>query len=529
MQDLSNPIFNPVIPGFYSDPSLCRDGGDYYLITSSFEFYPGLPVFHSRDLVNWTQIANCLNRPEQLPLENAVTSDGIYAPTIRKYKDTFYIITSNRCNPLGNHFIVTAKDPAGPWSNPVWIRDQDGQIPGGVDPSLFFDEDGTCYFSCVAWDERGQGIGQAVIDIETGQLLTPLEIVWHGTGGTFPEGPHTYKIQGWYYLMIAEGGTEFGHKVTLARAREITGPYSPCPHNPVLTQIYQKAQSCTIQGVGHGDLFKAHDGTWWMVVHGFRTSVGKLHHLGRETLLVPVTWNEDGWPVANQKGYLDETVHMQGVFSDTIQQDSYHTADTFADSKLPLYWNYLRNPVSGNYVITEGIPGIVLYGTPVSLDDIGSPTWLGRRQQHFDCEVLTDLEFTPETGEEAGLTVFQTNEHHYDLVITNHSGRRTAHLRKTVGDIRQDLPSVELTHMTVRLKIQANREMYTFFVLDGGISHHLGTARTQLISTEAMQYQNFTGTYFAIYACSKNSSPSGARFTYFKYAPQKGPSVHNSF
>lgn len=522
MQNKPNQVTNPIIPGFYSDPSVCRDGSDYYLVTSSFEFYPGVPVFHSRDLVNWNQISHCLNRPGQLPLANAGTSDGIYAPTIRKYGDTFYMVTSNRCNPDGNHFIVTAEHPRGPWSEPIWIRDMEGQIPGGVDPSLFFDEDGICYFSCVAWDEWGQGIGQAVIDVKTGRLLTPLKIIWHGTGGTFPEGPHTYKLHGWYFLMIAEGGTEYGHKVTIARARDIAGPYEPCPRNPVLTQIYQKAQSCPIQGVGHGDLFEAHDGTWWMIVHGFRTSVGKLHHLGRETLLCPVSWDKEGWPAVNGKGYLDENISLQGVFSDTVQQNDYRTEDHFLHSELPLYWNFLRNPTAGNYQITEGLPGITLYGSSVSLDDHGSPTWLGRRQQHFDCVVLADLEFMPNAGDEAGLTVFQTNEHHYDLVITDDAGSQTAHLRKTVGDIRVDLPSVRLFHTSIRLKIRADRENYSFEVIDGENVHHLGTARTQLISTEAMQYQNFTGTFFALYACSRNKRPAGAKFTFFSYLPQPG-------
>lgn len=519
MQKSPTYITNPIIPGFYSDPSVCRDGDDYYLITSSFEFYPGVPVFHSRDLVNWTQISHCLNRPEQLPLENAGTSDGIYAPTIRKYQDTYYMITSNRCNPSGNHFIVTAKNPAGPWSTPIWIKDIDGNIPGGVDPSLFFDEDGTCYFSCVAWDELGQGIGQAVIDVETGRLLTPLQIVWHGTGGTFPEGPHTYKIHGYYFLMIAEGGTEFGHKVTIARAENISGPYISCPHNPVLTQIYQKAQSCAVQGIGHGDLFEAHDGTWWMIVHGFRPSIGKLHHLGRETMLVPVTWDKEGWPVANEKGYLDETISLSGTFSDIVQKNEYHTTDTFSNAELPLYWNYLRNAVPTNYQTAEGMSGLTLYGSSVTLDDIGSPTWIGRRQQHFNCKVTADLEFSPETGDEAGITVYQTNEHHYDLVITKSGGKRVAYLRKTVGDIHQDLPFAELSGTCFRLQICADKECYSFAIKDGETTHSLGTGRTQLISTEAMQYQNFTGTYFALYASSVNAVPAGARFTYFEYLP----------
>ena len=517
----ANTIKNPIIPGFYSDPSVCRDGEDYYLINSSFEFYPGVPVFHSRDLVNWDQISYCLDRPSQLPLQAAGTSDGIYAPTIRKYKDTFYMITSNRSASQGNHFFVTASNPAGPWSDPVWIYDMDGNIPGGVDPSLFFDDDGTVYFSCVAWDENGQGIGQAVIDITTGRLTTPISVVWHGTGATFPEGPHTYKRNGYYYLMIAEGGTEFGHKVCIARASSINGPYTSCPRNPILTQIYQYAQSCPIQGVGHGDLFEAHDGSWWMIVHGFRPSVGKLHHLGRETLLVPVIWDEDGWPVANKNGWIDESVTLQGEFSHALQKPVPDTSDFFNQDILPLYWNYLRNPLSENYCMGPDIGGLSLRGCPHTLDGEGQPTWLGRRQQHFNCIVTARMSFSPSSEkEEAGLTVYQTPEHHYDLVVTKCSGRKAAYLRKTAGDMKTESSPVWLGEGEMQLEIKSDRLKYTFSIRSGGNTAELGSGRTQLISTEAMLYQNFTGTYLAMYAISLENISSEAVFTEFTYSAE---------
>lgn len=515
---MANTIKNPIIPGFYSDPSVCRDGEDYYLINSSFEFYPGVPIFHSRDLVNWKQLAYCLDRPSQLPLQEAGTSDGIYAPTLRKHKDTFYMITSNRCARQGNHFFVTAPSPSGPWSDPVWIYDMDGNIPGGVDPSLFFDDDGTVYFSCVAWDENGQGIGQAVIDMATGQLTTPLSIIWHGTGSTFPEGPHTYKINGLYYLMIAEGGTEYGHKVSIAKSDSVTGPYISCPRNPILTQIYQYAQSSPIQGIGHGDLFEAHDGSWWMIVHGFRPSIGKLHHLGRETLLLPVVWDEEGWPVVNDKGWLDETVTLQGAFSNVIQHPIPDTVDTFGQDALPLHWNYLRSPIYENYRSGQETGGLAIRGCTETLDTEGQPTWVGRRQQHFCCTVKAGLIFSPRTDkEEAGLTVYQTPEHHYDLVITKRAGKRIAFLRKTAGDMKTESSPVFLPDGEIQLEIQSDRLEYTFFIHFDKARTKLGSGRTQLISTEAMLYQNFTGTYLAMYAVSMEKPSSEALFTSFTY------------
>ncbi len=246
---------NPVIPGFYPDPSVCRVGEDYYLVTSTFQYFPGVPVFHSRDLVHWRQIGHCLTRASQLPLENASSYGGIYAPTIRYHDGVFYMITTN-VN-AGKHFIVSTSDPAGEWSEPVWI-DQ-----AGIDPSLLFDGD-RVYFS---WTMRG-AIYQAELDIGTGKLLTEPRLIWRGTGGRYPEAPHLYKIDGTYYLMVAEGGTENGHMETLARSSSPWGPFEPCPHNPILTHRNRGAHS--IQGTGHADVVQAHDGSWWAVFLAFR-------------------------------------------------------------------------------------------------------------------------------------------------------------------------------------------------------------------------------------------------------------------
>ena len=509
---------NPVIPGFYSDPSLCRDGGDYYAVFSSFEFFPGVPVFHSTDLINWNQISCCLTRPSQICLENAGVSDGIYAPTLRLHDGIFYMITSNRCSRYGNHFYVTSESMSGPFSDPVWIRHADGCTVDGVDPSLFFDDDGQVYFSCVAWDENGQGIGQARIDLASGRLLEPLKIVWHGTGGTFPEGPHTYRINGWYYLMIAEGGTEYGHKVCIARSRSADGPYESCPYGPILTQNYQYVQSCCIQGTGHGELFEAHDHTWWLIVHGFRTSIGKLHHLGRETMLAPVEWSKDGWPIVNSNGWLGERVDLHGVFTRAVQKEIPGFHEDFSSFPLPLNWTHLRNPDMSRYEICSGnVPGLCLRGAHDTLTDGKNPVWLGTRQRHFDCHIHTEMLYTPGEQDEAGVTVYQTAEHHYDIVVTCENGKRICYLRKVVGDIvwtgeKSTLPSARFS-----LDIYASRTEYTFRVSSGSLAIHLGQGRTQLISTEAMQYQNFTGVFFALYAQSKNREPAAARFLSFDY------------
>jgi xylan 1,4-beta-xylosidase len=283
---------NPVIPGFYPDPSICWVGDDYYLVTSSFEYFPGVPIFHSKDLVNWRQIGHCLTTERQLPLAKAWSSGGIYAPTIRHHDGSFYMITTN-VSGVGN-FFVRSEQPVGPWSDPIPVAQS------GIDPSLFFDDDGRVYFQSARNGDEGNGIYQCEIDISTGSMLTESRLIWKGTGGAHPEAPHLYKINGYYYLIIAEGGTEYGHMVTIARSSDPYGPYEPCPNNPILSH---RSLSSSIHATGHADLVQAHDGSWWAVFLGIRpVSYPFGHHLGRETFLAPVTWSSDGWPVIGHGG-----------------------------------------------------------------------------------------------------------------------------------------------------------------------------------------------------------------------------------
>jgi xylan 1,4-beta-xylosidase len=277
---------NPVIPGFHPDPSACRVGDDCYLVTSSFEYFPGVPIYHSRDLAHWRQIGHCLTRPSQDPLGKARSSGGIYAPTIRHHDCTYYMITTNVSS--GGHFLVTAPDPAGEWSEPTWISGP------GIDPSLFFDDDGKVYLSC-----SSQGIAQREIELPSGKLGEERHI-WAGTGGQYPEGPHLYKIGGLYYLLISEGGTEYGHMLTIARSSSPWGPFESCPRNPILSH---RSLSSPIQATGHGDFLQDGDGNWWVLFLGIRPNGHwPYHHLGRETFLAGLTWDAEGWPVIGEGG-----------------------------------------------------------------------------------------------------------------------------------------------------------------------------------------------------------------------------------
>ncbi len=494
---------NPVIPGFYPDPSVCRVGEDYYLVTSTFEYFPGVPVFHSKDLVNWEQIGHCLTRKSQLPLEHARASQGIYAPTIRYRDGRFYMVTTNVSE--WQNFYVWTEDPAGEWSEPIFVDMK------GIDPSFLFDDDGKVYFQCA-----GNGNSMAEIDIETGKLLSEEKPMWSGTGGKHPEGPHLYKINGMYYLMIAEGGTEYGHMETIARSENPWGPFEECPHNPLLR--HRDLSKSPIQATGHADLVEAHDGSWWMVHLGFRPQAsGKWwHHLGRETFLAPVTWDEEGWPVVNGGGEVFIDMECDTLPPVPVEPDP--AKDDFNSEKLNLCWNFLRNPNEKDWSLAERPGFLRLNGSAVSLSDQDSPAWVGRRQQHFDFSAETVLEFTPASeNEEAGICVLMNDEHHYDLAITLRNGKRCAVLKKQVGDIHEETACLQIDEGCVRLKITGDVGVYTFSVIpEDGEETILGTGRTRYLSKEVAD--GFTGVYIGLYASGNGTSCFGpADFGWFEY------------
>ncbi|UGQ11021.1 glycoside hydrolase family 43 protein [Yinghuangia sp. ASG 101] len=285
---------NPILPGFHPDPSICRAGDAYYLATSSFEYFPGVPVFRSTDLVRWEQVGNALDRPGQLKVVRGLEagSTGVYAPTLRHRDGVFWLVTTNVIEHARGQLIVRTTDPAKGWSDPVFTE---GAI--GIDPDLTWDEDGVCHLS---WASP-QGIRQAVVDPVTGRLLSEPRLLWAGTGLAYPEAPHLYARNGWWYLVIAEGGTERGHVVSVARSRSIRGPFEPHAGNPILSH---RSTDHPVQNTGHADLVELADGRWAMVYLGVRPrgNTPKFHVNGRETFLAGVEWVED-WPVVVEDAY----------------------------------------------------------------------------------------------------------------------------------------------------------------------------------------------------------------------------------
>ncbi|MGP3918044.1 glycoside hydrolase family 43 protein [Nonomuraea sp. 10N515B] len=399
---------NPVIGGFHPDPSVCGVGEDYYLVCSSFEYVPGVPIFHSRDLVHWRQIGNVLDRPSQLSLPaEASASGGIYAPTIRHHDGRFYLITTNVDG--GGTFIVTADRPQGPWSDPVWI-----DLPG-VDPDLAWDEDGSCW-SAVSGNQVAR------IDPEEGKVLEGPYPIWSGTGGKYPEAPHLYQVDGWWYLLMSEGGTERGHAVSIARARSPRGPFEPGPVNPVLTH---RGTARPIQSTGHADLVQAADGSWWMVLLGTRPRGHSpdFHVLGRETFLIPVTW-VDGWPVA---GPVEERLPAPAAWHPFPEAPA---RDDFDDETPAACWVSPRSRPDGSWSLTERPGWLTLHATGPTLDRPGH-TFIGRRQQHHDCRVTARLD--PGPSSRAGLSVRMDEAHHYDLEVSDGQARLIAR----IGPLRQ--------------------------------------------------------------------------------------------
>lgn len=493
---------NPVIPGCHPDPSICRTDDGYYLVNSSFQFFPGVPIFHSKDLIHWEQTGNCLDRPSQIKLDKAQSWGGIYAPTIRYNDGTFYMITTN-VSDKGN-FLVHTTDPSKGWSEPVWLKQE------GIDPSLYF-ENGKCYMV----SNPDSGIHLCEIDPKTGEQFTESVCIWNGTGGRYPEGPHIYKKDGWYYLLISEGGTEYGHKITIARSRGIYGPYLANPANPILTHINQNAQSSPIQGTGHADMVEAEDGSWWLVCLAFRPQSGNHHLLGRETFLAPVRWDKDAWPVINGDGTLSLQMNVPTLPQTTAPAKPVRTY--FTASRLSPEWIYLQNPLPDNYIL-DG-KALKMKGTAAGLDQANiSPTFVARRQEHINFTATVSLSLkNAAKGDEAGISLYRETHSHYDLFLRKESGGLAIVLRYRLGALLHTECAIPVRQDSVQLRITGTPDYYMFeYSSDGTTFRSAGTMDTRYLSSETTG--GFTGTVIGLYAANVSETSGGCGiFHWFDY------------
>lgn len=513
---------NPVLSGFYPDPSICRVGKDYYLVTSSFVYYPGLPIFHSRDLVHWEQIGHGIARRTQLNYKNCETSLGLWAPTIRYHEGTFYIINtfvSEGREARRDNFIITAADPAGPWSDPVFIEGADG-----IDPSIFFDEDGSMWYTGNFIFENPlyeghHGIYLCELDPVTFQFKGERIIAWDGaiSRSKWIEAPHLYKKDGYYYLLVAEGGTFVNHCVMMARAKNIKGPYEPCPRNPIVTHRHRSIGSA-ISVVGHGDLFETQNGEWWMVLLGIRTYQKTHFNTGRETFLVPMRWEDDGWPmIDNESGLVQKEERMPDLpVTKTLPACD---SDSFEEESLSMIWNTVHPPKKDFYSLTERKGYLRLYLQPETMEEICCPAFLGRRQQHKSFLAKTALEFLPEQDwEECGISLIQDDRYHYNFVCGLKNGKKVLRLYQVENMVKSMVKEVEIPEGRIYLTVFCTGERYEFYY--GKREDHMrlldGERCASLLSSDINE--GFTGVYLGPYATSngRNSEAAGD-FDWFFY------------
>ena len=510
---------NPVLPGFHADPSVCRAGDDFYLVNSTFQYFPGVPVFHSKDLVNWEQVGNCLTRPSQVDLKGTDGNSGIYAPTIRYNNGRFYMVTT--VFPSRRHFYVWTDNPAGEWSEPVVI---DFAI-GSCDPTLYFEDD-KCYF---LWKEGDIKICE--IDVETGRQLGEIHHLGTGLGGRYPEGPHIYKKDGYYYLLLAEGGTEHGHHVNILRSKNLFGPYQPNPDNPILSHFNMKMQNSQIQGLGHADLVQAPDSSWWMICLGYRTSGYLQHVMGRETMLAPVRWEQGGWPVVNGDGTLQtdmkcNTLPLVPMMKDPVREEfDYIKRDAPKDSYhslgLPMGWMSLCNPDYSRYSLTERKGWLRLRPSTTDLSETASPTFIARRQTelNFTATASFDLAHLSE-GMQAGITAYAAPLNHYDVVAEKRNGQIIIKSNVRLGQTSHSEKEFALSGTRAYLRITSDKDFYYLHASSDGKNFvELAKMEYRFLSTETIG--GFTGVMLGLFTHCGNETGAGyADVDWFEYLTQ---------
>lgn len=516
LNNSKNYFNNPILPGFYPDPSICRVGEDYYLVTSSFAYYPGVPIFHSRDLVHWEQLGHILDRPSQLDLGDVEQSRGIFAPTIRYHNGTYYMITTNVSK--GGNFVVTAENPAGPWSDPYWL-----EAPG-IDPSLFFDEDGRAYYTGTRPAPEGEKyygnweIWLQELDLKTMKLVGESYSLWRGAmrDVVWPEGPHIYKINGFYYLMISEAGTGHEHAITIARSEKITGEYVGHKCNPILTHRHF-GKDYPIVNVGHGDLVETQNGEWWMVLLASRPYGGYYRNLGRETFLVPVTW-EDGWPVVSPgKGKVELSYPLPNLPKENYKVKS--KCDNFEGKNLDLIWNFIHTPREEFYNLSQRPGFLSLKLKPAAITGLEAPSFVGRRQQHINFAAFTAMEFEPQTeAEEAGLVLYQNNKFNFRFTYTQSYGKNIVRLVKCSGGQEEVLAEKEASAGRLYLKVEAEGQDYSFYFGETADEYIVLAEKVdgRILSTDVAG--GFIGAYIGLYASSNGEiSSNHACFDWFEY------------
>ena len=521
-------FINPIISGAHPDPSICRVGDDYYIVNSSFEYFPGLPIHHSKDLVNWELIGYGLHREDQcngeMNLVDVQSDGGIHAPTIRYHKGTFYIITTNVYNSgdgspgLMRNFIITAKNPSGPWSKPHIIEGAPG-----IDPDIFFDDNGKVYFTGThsPGDMNSNGIGEIWIqelDIKKWKLVGKRHTVWDGIFGCCTEGPHIYKEHGLYYLLVAEGGTGKNHAVMIAASENILGPYEENQRNPILTTRHL-SNNYFVNSTGHADMIELEDGRWYMVSLGKRNDLDGDANMGRETYLMPMQWestivkweqvSEDRWEplrylfpvVAPLTGKVERLTPLP--FTDRPQYINNTVIDDFLKENLDLRWTFIRVPEEKTYSLLENPGFLRLYSKPGKIEDRKRFSLVGFRQKESDFEFEVKMNFLPNKDKvESGVIHYQ-KEWNY-LTNTVIKKRKKYYLEQKLKEKGKEVVILKKTILkgydgNIVLKVKSKKDRYDFFY-----SLNDGSSFDYFTSIEAIKVldRNYTGALLGLFTTS---------------------------
>lgn len=530
---------NPIIPGYYPDPTICRVGDDFYLACSSFEMNPGIPIFHSKDLAHWEQIGNAMTMENGFHMEKNTLVGGVMAPTLRYHNGVFYIINTNFSD-KGN-YIITAENPAGPWSEPHWLTD----VPG-IDASIFFDHDGQAYIMGTGnvWDNgagvKERGIWLAKYDMEKFCMAGEPVTIFNSAlrVGSSPEAPHLYHIGEYYYLVIAEGGTEHYHAVMVARSKEIFGFYEGNPANPVMTHRHMGFTSPIIN-VGHADLIDLPDGRWYAVMLASRLIDKKYKNLGRETFICPVVWERD-WPLFSPETGKVEWEYESPDSLSWTEEGTKKTRYDFDTDELEPEWVSLGTPYEPFHSIQDSKLSIrcirqklVEELKPMSMDgelqyDQYVAMW-AQRQCAIHTTIACRMTFTPENDESAGLAIVQAMNHQIHLERAQEDGKQVVRLVMYTADFscppyfpgfesethRTVLAQTEWEEKDIVLEIEMDGESFTFrYGTSKDEMHVLRTADGGMINPEKVGCM--TGTVMGMFASGNGTeSKNQADFDWF--------------
>ncbi|MBU0472970.1 MAG: glycoside hydrolase family 43 protein [Bacteroidetes bacterium] len=541
---------NPILAGFYPDPSLCRVGEDYYLVTSTFSYFPGIPIFHSKDLVNWELIGHVLDRPEQLDTEGLGISRGIFAPAITYSNGTFYV----SCTVVdgGGNFIVTSAKPEGPYSDPIWLPEING-----IDPSVYFDDNGKTYilYNSDAPDNKPEYNGHRTIrmlELEPTSLKAKGEEKILINGGSdfskkpvWIEGPHFYKRFGYYYLMAAEGGTAEDHSEVIFRSKDINGPFEPYKNNPILTQRnLEPNRQNPITSTGHAALVETPSGEWWAVFLGcrpYKPFEEGNYNLGRETFLAPVRWikeeNSDDsiWPIINpdyeevQFYYDYPNIDIKGKVETTPYSGNFSLKYEFDKPELNKNFIFLRTPKEKWYNLNEKENYLTINLRPETCSGKLNPSFIGYRQQHNTCTATTSVIFDPITqNEKAGLVVIMNESHFYFICKSIEYGNPVVQLYMG-SDSTLDTSTMKLIASSKINENDSKKELQLRMNADGkDYSFQYSFDNTNWITLKDKvdgTYlkcdipRDFVGCIIAMYASSNGeSSQNKAFYNWFEYA-----------